>query len=74
MTIFANEAFGEYITPSLTTVDQQAHRMGEATAGLFFEMTENCPHNHGMPPKKLILQPELICRQSSLKIKTNILS
>jgi LacI family transcriptional regulator len=64
---FANEAFGEYITPSLTTVDQQTHRMGEAAAELFFEMTENRQQNHAVSPKKLILQPELICRQSSLK-------
>jgi hypothetical protein len=45
------------------------HTGWEAAAELFFEMTENRQQNHGVPPKKLILQPELICRQSSLKNK-----
>ena len=31
---FANESFGEYITPSLSTVDQQTIKMGEAAARL----------------------------------------
>jgi len=65
---FANEAFGEYITPSLTSVNQQTNRMGEEAARLFFEV-QNKP-NLAASPQKLILEPELICRQSSLKIKT----
>ncbi|WP_431215461.1 LacI family DNA-binding transcriptional regulator [Puia sp. P3] len=34
---FANEAFGEYITPSLSTVNQQTVVMGEEAARLLFE-------------------------------------
>jgi LacI family transcriptional regulator len=63
---FANEAFGEYITPSLSTVSQQTVRMGEEAAKLFFDFNgkaESIPSK----PKKLVLEPELICRQSSLR-------
>jgi LacI family transcriptional regulator len=63
---FANEAFGEYLTPSLSTVNQQTVRMGEEAAKLFFECLHN-PHLYETAPKKLILEPQLICRQSSKK-------
>ncbi|WP_324587699.1 substrate-binding domain-containing protein [Agriterribacter sp.] len=49
---FANEAFGEYITLSLSTVNQQTVHMGEE------EWSK-------IPSPKLVLKPELICRQSS---------
>lgn len=63
---FANESFGEYLTPTLSTVNQQTVSMGEAAAQLFFEdsgrgvLSKNGPH-------KLVLDTELICRQSSLR-------
>jgi LacI family transcriptional regulator len=63
---FANEAFGEYLTPSLSTVNQQTVRMGEEAAKLFFEgLRLGNPYNS--KPRKLILEPKLICRQSSAK-------
>lgn len=62
---FANEAFGEYITPSLSTVNQQTARMGQEAAKLFFDGLGK-PYNS--PPRKLVLHPELVCRQSSIKI------
>lgn len=65
---FANEAFGEYITPSLSTVNQQTVHMGEAAAKLFFE-TRNNKDWSKMPSPKLVLKPELICRQSSIRKK-----
>ena len=65
---FANEAFGEYITPSLSTVNQQTVHMGEAVAKLFFE-TRNNKDWSKMPSPKLVLKPELICRQSSIRKK-----
>ncbi|MGN6437885.1 MAG: LacI family DNA-binding transcriptional regulator [Agriterribacter sp.] len=64
---FANEAFGEYLTPSLSSVNQQTVRMGEETARLFFEMMHNKEWWH-QTPKKLVLEPELILRQSSKKL------
>ena len=66
---FANEAFGEYITPSLSTVNQQTVHMGEEAAKLFFE-TRNNKEWSRIPSPKLVLQPELICRQSSTRKKT----
>ena len=62
---FANEAFGEYITPSLSTVNQQTARMGQEAAKLFFDGLGK-PYNS--PPRKLVLHPDLVCRQSSIKI------
>jgi LacI family transcriptional regulator len=63
---FANEPFGEYITPSLSTVGQQTVRMGEEAANLFFEAFDS-GKAIGLPTRKLVLEPELICRQSSVK-------
>jgi len=63
---FANEPFGEYITPSLSTVNQQTVQMGEEAAKLFFK-TFAWNGAEKMNPFKLVLQPELICRQSSTK-------
>jgi LacI family transcriptional regulator len=63
---FANEPFGEYITPSLSTVNQQTVQMGEEAAKLFFKSLKNKDGSR-QEPFKLVLQPELICRQSSLK-------
>lgn len=65
---FANEAFGEYITPSLSTVNQQTARMGQEAAKLFFEGF-NKINGHSLPPRKLVLHPELICRDSSIKLR-----
>lgn len=63
---FANEPFGEYMSPSLSTVNQQTVRMGEKAAGLFFELLAKS--NAGNQQlRKLVLEPELICRQSSIK-------
>jgi len=63
---FANEAFGEYLTPSLSTVNQQTVIMGQEAARLFFDGLKQGRgvSNH---PRKLVLQPELICRQSSIR-------
>ena len=66
---FANEAFGAYITPSLSTVDQQTTKMGEAAAYLFFDSLEKADFYTG-PPQKKILEPVLVYRGSSLKKET----
>ena len=63
---FANEAFGEYLTPSLSTVNQQTVRMGEEAARLFFEGLGKM-NLYKSEPRKLVLEPELICRQSSIR-------
>lgn len=63
---FANEAFSAYITPSLSTIDQQTKKMGEIAAGLFLEMIEN--HNKMTNEHVVILDPVLIERESSKKL------
>ncbi|MDQ6610006.1 MAG: LacI family transcriptional regulator [Bacteroidota bacterium] len=61
---FANEAFGRYITPSLSTVNQQTTKMGEEAAKLFFRLVEN-KNFYNANTAKIVLEPELIIRESS---------
>ncbi|HUR11148.1 MAG TPA: LacI family DNA-binding transcriptional regulator [Flavitalea sp.] len=68
---FANEHFGKYITPSLSTIDQQTIRMGEEAAGLFFQLAgQNNFYNNKIVQR--MLQPELIIRNSSEKVRKKI--
>lgn len=62
---FANESFGQYITPTLTTVDQRNIEMGEATAELFFSLPSKDLYKEGQVAPKITLEPELILRESS---------
>jgi LacI family transcriptional regulator len=63
---FANEAFGAYITPSLSTVDQQTIKMGEAAAHLFFDKIGE-KNFYKKNPEKKVLEPVLIYRSSSVR-------
>ncbi len=63
---FANEAFGEFITPSLSTVNQQTVKMGEESAKLYFDMLRS--GDSRLQARKLILEPDLIIRESSRRI------
>ena len=63
---FANEAFGEYLSPSLSTVNQQTVCMGEEAARLFFEVYGKID-GYKSAPRKLVLDAQLICRQSSVR-------
>jgi len=65
---FANETFGKYISPSLSTVDQQTIRMGEEAARLFFELSAHGDFYQSQPCKRM-LEPQLIFRASSSKQK-----
>lgn len=67
---FANASFSNYITPGLSTVDQQAKQMGEEAAKLFFLLSSNKSF-YRIKPEKIVLEPELIIRASSSKIKKN---
>jgi LacI family transcriptional regulator len=62
---FANAAFGNYITPTLSTVDQQATKMGEEAAKVFFAL--NSQDSDLSPAPKLYLKPVLIIRESSMR-------
>ncbi|HYF29588.1 MAG TPA: LacI family DNA-binding transcriptional regulator [Chitinophagaceae bacterium] len=65
---FASEAFGAYITPSLSTVDQQTIKMGEAAARLFFKLSGQRSFYKPTPPKT-VLEPVLVFRESSMRKK-----
>ncbi|TZF85799.1 LacI family transcriptional regulator (plasmid) [Pedobacter sp. BS3] len=62
---FANEAFSAYITPSLSTIDQQTIAMGEEAAKILLEWRQKTSGTKAM--KKVILDPVLIARQSSMR-------
>jgi LacI family transcriptional regulator len=63
---FANEYFGEHITPSLSTVDQQTVLMGKESVKLLLELIEGKNKNE-LEEDKVILEPIPIFRQSSIK-------
>ncbi len=63
---FANELFGEHITPRLSTVDQQTIQMGKSALNLLVDLVEKkeiASHRQ----QKVVLEPLLICRDSSKK-------
>lgn len=64
---FANESFGELITPSLSTVDQQTVRMGEEAAKLFLKISET--DRSVCLNENVILEPLLIVRESSRRVR-----
>ncbi len=65
---FANELFGEHITPTLSTVDQQTIQMGKSALKLLLNIIEGIGiGNH--TKQKIVLEPLLICRDSSNRNK-----
>jgi len=65
---FANESFGEYITPSLSTVDQQTVDMGKEAFKMLVSLinkTDGDANVNGS--SKTVLEPVLLCRNSSFK-------
>jgi LacI family transcriptional regulator len=65
---FANEGFGEHISPSLSTIDQQTVKMGKEAFILMLNLIEE--KGNGIKIKTLqkkILEPIPIFRNSSLK-------
>lgn len=64
---FTNEQFTSFTEPTLTAVDQHSIPMGNAAAEIFLEEISRAQQK--FIPQKIVLQPELIIRQSSLKKK-----
>jgi LacI family transcriptional regulator len=64
---FSNEPFTSFTEQALTSVDQHSMRMGNAAAEIFLE--EITSSNQKFIPQKIVLKPELIIRQSSLRKK-----
>src|SRR5882762_7755169 len=65
---FSNESFMLFTEPPITAVDQHSMRMGNAAAEIFLE--EISSDRLKFIPQKIVLKPELIVRQSSLRKKS----
>jgi LacI family transcriptional regulator len=63
---FANELFGQHITPALSTIDQQTELMGMESIKLLLELISSKEANK-TKQLKIILEPIPIFRKSSLK-------
>ncbi len=63
---FANELFGEHITPTLSTVDQQTVVMGEEAFRLLLQLMEQ-PDVEVATRQKIVLEPLPIFRESSAR-------
>lgn len=63
---FANELFGEHITPSLSTFDQQTVQMGKQALGLLLQLIE-AKGTRRKVDQKIVLDPVPVFRESSLK-------
>lgn len=61
---FSNDLSTSFIDPPLTTVDQHTKLMGNFAAELFLEQA-NANKNDTFTPRKTVLNPELIVRESS---------
>ena len=68
---FANEQFGEHITPSLSTIDQQTVNMGKEAFSLMLSLIEG-KEKKSNKLKKIILEPVPVFRDSSDKNKCTI--
>jgi LacI family transcriptional regulator len=64
---FANERFGEHITPTLSTIDQQTVQMGKESFRLLLQMINN--GDNLVLPHKIVLDPIPIFRASSKRLK-----
>lgn len=61
---FANELFGDHITPRLSTVDQQTIQMGKSSLNLLVDLIEK-KETTGHRQQKVVLEPLLISRDST---------
>jgi LacI family transcriptional regulator len=64
---FSNEPYTSFTEPSITTIEQHSLRMGNAAAEIFLE--EVMDDDKKFIPQKIVLKPELIIRQSSMRKK-----
>lgn len=69
---FANENFGEHITPSLSTVDQQTVQMGKDALELLVNLMDSTERKTvTKTQRKVILKPILIIRESTTRKSNN---
>ena len=62
---FANEPFGEHITPSLSTIDQQTKQMGRDAFTLLLDLIND--NKKQQKNLNIVLEPISIFRESTLK-------
>ena len=67
LTGFSNEMFTSFTEPPLTTVDQRCEQMGQAAVRLLLEILDEKRLN--VSPRRVLLQPDLLIRGSSLRGK-----
>ncbi|GAA4383535.1 LacI family DNA-binding transcriptional regulator [Hymenobacter koreensis] len=60
---FSNELFASLTEPMLSSVDQRGEEMGRTAVHLLLEMVAQGPDN--VAPRQVLLQPELLVRESS---------
>jgi LacI family transcriptional regulator, galactose operon repressor len=66
---FANEMFGEYITPELSTVDQQTILMGKESVKLLIDLIDKKRMgNYHCEQQKVVLEPVPVFRKSSCRL------
>lgn len=65
---FSNEPFTKFMELSITSVDQSPIEMGRIAAKVFLKEVDN--KEPKKESEKIVLQPELVIRDSSLKIKS----
>jgi LacI family transcriptional regulator len=63
---FSNEPFTSFTEPSISSVNQYPIEMGKTVANLFFDALNT---GKDVLPKKTVIQPKLIIRESSLRNK-----
>lgn len=63
---FANEPFTSFVEPAMTTVNQHGRDMGRLAARAFLDCIAN---RKDYVSRQIVLQPELIVRASSKKLK-----
>lgn len=61
---FGNDPFTQYLTPTMTSVDQKSKVMGTTVAKMFLDQVEGRKTDH----LKILLDPELVVRESSAKV------
>lgn len=66
---FSNEVFSSFSDPTLTSVEQHSLQMGNAAAEIFFDQLQARAENQIFTPKKIVLTPTLIIRESSVRKK-----
>ena len=63
ITGFANESFGSFLEPSMTSIEQNPVEMGRKSAELLIEQMENIKKDS--IPRTVTLKPSLVIRESS---------